>query len=437
MLLIFNLKVTPSVISSTQSTIDAKQYWDSILYSSSSHIFTGIVLSVEPKWTEIDGVETIVSYASVSISESIKGEAGSQITLVYKGGTVGNMTLKVFRNPWGLIECHIGDWIKVFARQDERELDTFRAISVEVISRTETETRTLQAPELYVYEYYRVGFEYTGPEYDGGNPAEYWINELGTEDIPDGENDEFQAVKNSFQTWEDEPLSYKEYTYRDTTDRLNGRDDWNVVCWRDMGYWDGTIAETYIYEIWPWGKWHEFDILFNDYRDWGIGDPDRFDVQNVGTHEAGHTLGLRDLYLNENYYQTMFWDSYHETWDRSLESGDRAGIQYIYPQYEQPTVSIERPGDYQWVTGLVEIVAAVSSPSGINWVKYHAFDEYGQFYSSNWVSMWYDSGIGRWVGLWWTGDAPAWTWYKILVRVESGQGMFGYDLVYVYVYRFD
>jgi len=139
-LLQFGLGAAYTTVSNTSATgaeVDAKQYWDNVLYSSSTHIFIGSVLSVESKWGELDGFETILSYASVSVSENVKGEAGSQITLKYLGGTVGNATLRVFYNPWGLIECHTGDRIKAFARQDEREPAMFQAIDVEVISRAE------------------------------------------------------------------------------------------------------------------------------------------------------------------------------------------------------------------------------------------------------------------------------------------------------------
>jgi len=80
---------------------------------------------------------------------------------------------------------------------------------------------------------------------------------------------------------------------------------------------------------------------------------------------------------------------------------------------------------------VVEIVVAASSSSGISWVKYHAFA--GSWYSSGWVSMEYGPERGRWVGWWDTTGLPEGN-YQIMARARSGQGMFGYDLMWVYKY---
>ena len=55
------------------------------------------------------------------------------------------------------------------------------------------------------------------------------------------------------------------------------------------------------------------------------------DVQDIATHEIGHTLVLNDLYQSQNYYQTMYgYSDYGETYKRTLESGDIAGLQVLY-----------------------------------------------------------------------------------------------------------
>ena len=82
----------------------------------------------------------------------------------------------------------------------------------------------------------------------------------------------------------------------------------------------------------------EFDIVFNTYYSWGI-DPDgeggvtinEFDIQNVGTHEAGHTLVLEDLYVWKHSELTMYgYTTEGETKKRSLGLGDMLGVQKLY-----------------------------------------------------------------------------------------------------------
>lgn len=82
------------------------------------------------------------------------------------------------------------------------------------------------------------------------------------------------------------------------------------------------------------------DIVFNADKNWGI-DPDdegpeklpkrTFDVQNTATHEAGHVVGLDDLYEDQYSELTMYgYISYGETKKISLEEGDMLGCQALY-----------------------------------------------------------------------------------------------------------
>ena len=100
----------------------------------------------------------------------------------------------------------------------------------------------------------------------------------------------------------------------------------------------------------------EFDIEFNDKYTWCIGSKaGKLDVRNTGTHEAGHTLCLLDLYLEENDDMTMYYGTtYMETKKRSLESGDRAGVRYIYPEFK---VTITEPYNFEEVSDVVTIRA--------------------------------------------------------------------------------
>ncbi|MBA7545353.1 hypothetical protein ES705_37719 [subsurface metagenome] len=86
----------------------------------------------------------------------------------------------------------------------------------------------------------------------------------------------------------------------------------------------------------PTFAWHQKDIAGENPNEavWKEGTPDAYnvDVQNIVTHEAGHWLLLGDLYNNPANDQTMYGRSAEfELQKRSLESGDEAGIQEIYP----------------------------------------------------------------------------------------------------------
>jgi hypothetical protein len=87
----------------------------------------------------------------------------------------------------------------------------------------------------------------------------------------------------------------------------------------------------------------EFDIIFDDVDfEWGIGDANKMDLENIATHEIGHALGLADLYdwtydttdpevLNKVREQTMYGLAIEgETKKRTLETGDIAGVEVLY-----------------------------------------------------------------------------------------------------------
>jgi len=106
-----------------------------------------------------------------------------------------------------------------------------------------------------------------------------------------------------------------------------------------FGYYPNSnvIAVTTV-----WGYWSgppkyreivEWDILFNEYYDWGNADVDssKMDLQNIATHELGHSAGLADLYQSSCIEETMYgYSDYGETSKRDLASGDIAGIEDLY-----------------------------------------------------------------------------------------------------------
>ena len=119
----------------------------------------------------------------------------------------------------------------------------------------------------------------------------------------------------------------------------------NVVGWKNVG--TNAIGVTYIWYYTLSKELIEVDTALNSNpaytwsqnsagdEVWDFADtPDAYDVdvQNIMTHEAGHWLLLEDLYNKPANDQTMYGRSAEfDLQKRSLESGDEAGIQEIYP----------------------------------------------------------------------------------------------------------
>lgn len=128
--------------------------------------------------------------------------------------------------------------------------------------------------------------------------------------------------------------------------RLNGK---NTVSWATLG--TGILARTTVWYYTTTKEIAEFDIVFNRLYKWGI-DPDgegpitinAFDIQNIGTHEAGHTLHLGDLYNNPSSELTMYgYGSIGEVKKRTLGYGDIHGAQYIYCGAYAPLIGSTEP----------------------------------------------------------------------------------------------
>lgn len=98
----------------------------------------------------------------------------------------------------------------------------------------------------------------------------------------------------------------------------------------NMGYYGGILAETW-WADYP-SSFHDGRIRFNTYHPWSLsGESHKFDVQNVASHEMGHWGGLDDLYAGGTWDKTMYaYTATGETYKRTLESDDIAGIRYVY-----------------------------------------------------------------------------------------------------------
>jgi hypothetical protein len=76
-----------------------------------------------------------------------------------------------------------------------------------------------------------------------------------------------------------------------------------------------------------------FQMVFNSNLDWSAsGEANKFDVQDVATHEAGHVYGLDHVNSPKEAVMTMYpFVSPGETLKRTLCNGDSLGLNALYP----------------------------------------------------------------------------------------------------------
>lgn len=78
----------------------------------------------------------------------------------------------------------------------------------------------------------------------------------------------------------------------------------------------------------------EFDMLLNTKFSWGDANinPALMDLQNIATHEFGHTVGMDDIYSTSCTAVTMYgYSSNGEVQKRTLEQPDITGLKSMYP----------------------------------------------------------------------------------------------------------
>jgi hypothetical protein len=188
-------------------------------------------------------------------------------------------------------------------------------------------------------------FALIGPEWDMPEGCLSYIIDL--DGAPTGAESEIYL---SFEAWDqvnDLELFDDFYVVDNGAEpNLESVDGNHVVCWRKIIPRD-IIAVTYLWwedtdgdkEPSPGERFVDFDMIMNALHKWGI-DPDNegplqikeFDVQNIVTHEAGHVVGLADLYDDVNSELTMYgYGKKGETKKISLENGDELGCQLLYP----------------------------------------------------------------------------------------------------------
>jgi hypothetical protein len=187
----------------------------------------------------------------------------------------------------------------------------------------------------------------------------YYINPSG------GPSGNLSAIQASMQTWTDVGTSSFTFLYGGTTTNTAfGTDDGaNIVCFGSMGY--GILAENRLWFYTNSGQIIDSDIKFNTNYTWATnGSSGAYDVQNVGTHELGHSLSLADLYNAADSEKTMYgYASAGETKKRTLHQDDIDGITYLYPDTTPPTgtITINSGASYTKATDVTLLISCADT----------------------------------------------------------------------------
>jgi len=343
------------------------------LASQATHIIIGEVKNTESRWDEAEGV--INSYVRIKVESSLKGNSPTdEIVVKHSGGGVAGIGMRVSSEP----SFEIGERVKLFLKPEHA--DEFLVVGGK-------RGKTLLSSKA------SSGYSYDGLHWAASDlPVEYFINENGTLDIL-GTADEFAAVQSSFQTWEDDAGSYMDCTYMGTTIRSGAsRDGFNVVSWESIDGPGGTLAEASYWSMSPTNQLFEVDIVFDEDETWSVsGEANKYDVQNIGTHEVGHTLVLNDLYDPADSEETMYgYSAQGETKKRDLYTGDILGIRFIYGmaaitytidtdptglQVEVDGTNYTAPYSFNWFPSSEHIVNAVTPQSPSSSIRY-AFEKW-------------------------------------------------------------
>jgi hypothetical protein len=174
------------------------------------------------------------------------------------------------------------------------------------------------------FGYYRMGPNFVRWP---GNTISFVVNTSG---MPGGSD---VAIQEAMNTWSNAGASLTMVNQGTSTSHAwSESDGQNLI---DMGALDSdsTLAETMWWYQPRTGAMTDADIRFNQNLPWSTnGDANSYDVQNICTHEMGHTLFLDDLYGRGDQEKTMYgYADKGETKKRTLDSDDSNGIKSLYP----------------------------------------------------------------------------------------------------------
>ena len=172
-----------------------------------------------------------------------------------------------------------------------------------------------------------------GPKIDWAREDPLIDISIYTEDEPIPKT--FEAIKSGFTAWDDETNTFLyESIKKEETGFWPGiaLDDENTVAWGAIDGPGGIIGVTYYWYYTATKEMVEFDIVLDSEESWSLtGEENAFDVLNIATHEAGHTLVLGDLRSPKDGALTMHAYTWlGDTVKRTLGSGDILGVRAIY-----------------------------------------------------------------------------------------------------------
>lgn len=192
-----------------------------------------------------------------------------------------------------------------------------------------------------------TAFIYSGYKWDDSYlPLTYKINLANKPSYLTSET-LITTVQQGFQAWNNVECSDMEFLYDGLTIATDDyQDNIRSISWNatgaDMG---NALAIT-----WQWTNFYgdrliDADIEINGGELWSVsGEVNKYDIQSVITHEAGHFLSLDDLYDDVDQVKTMYgYLDAGDTGPRTLDPDDEAGICFIYPANELTILTTSLP----------------------------------------------------------------------------------------------